>query len=197
MASSSLEEISLILRAKRGEAVAIEEVIRRYGWMVRSVVRKYFTPNGTEEDLEQEGAMAVFKAIKEYDPRKNDNVSAYISMCIDSAVKDALRMATRNKHRTLNEAVSLADFNENLDPPTPTEYVYDPVHNYIEREGLDTFYDNVANLCSDLHVRVLKYYLDGYTYDEIAALTGVNRKKVDNVMFTVKKKIKDNKNIFR
>lgn len=183
-------------QAQAGDKVAIDAILSRYGWLVRSVVRKYFTPNGTEEDLEQEGTMAVFKAINEYDPKKNDSISAFLAMRIDSAVKDALRKATRNKHRTLNEAVSLADFNDNLDAPTPTEYVYDPVHKYIEREGLDSFYDNIARLCSDLHVRVLRYYFDGYTYEEIAALTGINRKKVDNIMFTVKKKIKDNKSIF-
>ena len=194
--ASNPDEIALMEQAKTGDKVATEAILSRYGWLVRSVVRKYFTPNGTEEDLEQEGTMAVFKAIKEYDPQKNDSVAAFLAMRIDSAVKDALRKATRNKHRTLNEAVSLADFNDNLDAPTPNEYVYDPVHKYIEREGLDSFYDNIARLCSDLHVRVLRYYFDGYTYEEIAALTGINRKKVDNIMFTVKKKIKDNKNIF-
>ncbi len=194
--ASNPEEIALIKQAGTGDIVATEAIIARYGWLVRSVVRKYFTPNGTEEDLEQEGTMAVFKAIKEYDPQKNDSVTAFLAMRIDSAVKDALRKATRNKHRTLNEAVSLAGFNDNLDAPTPTEYVYDPVHKYIEREGLDSFYNNIARLCSDLHVRVLRYYFDGYTYEEIASLTGINRKKVDNIMFTVKKKIKENKNIF-
>ena len=43
---------------------------------------------------------------------------------------------------------------------------------------------------------VLRYFLEGYTYAEIASMTGINSKKVDNIMYTVKKKIKDNKNIF-
>ena len=194
---NSLNDVELILRAQKGDTLAMEAVISRYFWLVRSVVRKYFINNGTEEDLFQEGCISIFKAVREYDPQKNKNIISYMSMCIDSDVKDALRTATRNKHRLLNDAVSLTTLRDtNDDTSTPTEYVYDPVHNYIEREGLDTFYENISKLCSELHVRVLKFYLEGYTYSEIAALTGVNEKKVDNVMTAVKKKIKDNKNLF-
>ena len=193
---SDNEEINLILQAQKGDTVALEAVISRYFWLVRSIVRKYFITNGTEDDLCQEGCLSILKAVREYDPEKNDNVVAFMSICIDGGVKDALRAATRNKHKFLNDAVSLTTFAENTDGNVPPEYVYDPVHNYIEREGLDTFYENVGKICSDLHVTVLRYFLEGYTYAEIASMTGVNSKKVDNIMYNVKKKIKDNKKIF-
>lgn len=193
---SDNEEINLILKAQKGDTVAMEAVISRYFWLVRSIVRKYFITNGNEDDLFQEGCLSIFKAVREYDPKKNENVVYFMSMCIESGVKDALRSATRNKHKLLSDAVSLTSFSENADGSVPSEYVYDPVHNYIEREGLDTFYENVSKICSELHVTVLRYFLEGYTYAEIASMTGINSKKVDNIMYTVKKKIKDNKNIF-
>ncbi len=189
------DDVTLILKAQKGDPLAIETVISRFFWLVRSIVRKYFITNGTEEDLFQEGCLSIFKAVREYDPEKNKNVLAYMSMCIDSDIKDALRSSTRNKHRILNESVSLTSLSETGDD-TPTEYIYDPVYNYIEREGLERFYSNIATLCSELHVKVLRYYLDGYTYAEIAALTGINEKKVDNIMFNVKKKIRENKKLF-
>ena len=193
---SDNEEINLVLKAQKGDNVAMEAVISRYFWLVRSIVRKYFITNGTEDDLFQEGCLSIFKAVREYDPEKNDNFMAFVSMCIEGGIRDALRAATRNKHKLLNDAVSLTTFTDNSDGNVPTEYVYDPVHNYIEREGLENFYENVGKICSDLHVTILRYFLEGYTYSEIASMTGVNSKKVDNIMYTVKKKIKDNKEMF-
>lgn len=193
---SDNEEINLILKAQKGDTVALEAVISRYFWLVRSIVRKYFITNGNEDDLFQEGCLSILKAVREYDPEKNDNILFFMSLCIEAGVRDALRAATRNKHKLLSDAVSLTSFSENADGNVPSEYVYDPVHNYIEREGLDTFYENVGKICSELHVTVLRYFLEGYTYAEIASMTGINSKKVDNIMYTVKKKIKENKNIF-
>ena len=193
---SDNEEINLILKAQKGDTVALEAVISRYFWLVRSIVRKYFITNGNEDDLFQEGCLSILKAVREYDPEKNDNILFFMSLCIEAGIRDALRAATRNKHKLLSDAVSLTSFSENTDGAVPSEYVYDPVHNYIEREGLDTFYENVGKICSDLHVTVLKYFLEGYTYAEIASMTGITAKKVDNIMYNVKKKIKENKNIF-
>ena len=186
----------LVMRAQNGDEVALEALILRYGWLVRSVIRKYFVASGTEEDLYQEGCLAIPKAIKRYDPEKNGNVMSYLTMCIDADIKDALRSATREKHKILNDAVSLTSLSENTDGKVPSEYIYDPVHNFIEREGLDIFYENVGKICSELHVKILRYYLDGYTYAQIASILGIPEKKVDNAMMRVKKKIKENKNLF-
>ncbi len=189
------EDTVLILKAKAGDAVATDAIIDRYTWLARSVVRKYFTTNCTEEDLVQEGCLGIAKGIQTYDPDKNPNLVAYFSMCIDANIKDALRMATRRKHRVLSGAISLTSLEE-TGASLPAEFIYDPVHNYIEREGLDLFYRNLSALCSPFQLQVLHLYLEGYTYAEIAAVLRVTAKKVDNALAETKKKIKQNPKLF-
>ncbi len=186
------QEKDLILRAKSGDSECMEALISKYMWLARSKARKYFLVSGTYDDLLQEGLMGIFKAIRDFDPEKNDNLTAFVSMCIGSQIKDAIRRSSRAKNRPLNEAVTL----EGLDNNLPSELVYDPVHNYIEREGVEHFYEKMASLFKPAQLDVLRYYLDGYTYSEIAELVSMPVKKVDNTLHTIKTKIKKNRELF-
>lgn len=186
------QEKELILKAQSGDAQAMEALISKYMWLARSKARKYFLASGGYDDLLQEGLMGIFKAIRDFDPEKNDNLTAFMSLCIGSQIKDAIRSASRTKQRILNDAVSLDSLDNNL----PSEFIYDPIHNYIEREGVENFYHKMETLFKPSQITVLKYYLEGYTYSEIAELTGIPTKKVDNTLHTVKNKIKKNKELF-
>lgn len=184
--------IELVKKAQQGDSVAMESLIAEYMWLARSKARKYFLSSGGYDDLLQEGLMGIFKAIRDFDPEKNDNLTAFMSMCIGSQIKDAIRTSSRAKHKILSDAAPI----ETLDANLPTEYVYDPVHNYIEREGVDSFYNKMNGLFNESQLTVLKYYLDGYTYAEIAELTKTPVKKVDNTLHNIKTKIKKNRELF-
>ena len=184
--------IELVRRAQKGDSVAMESLIAEYMWLARSKARKYFLSSGSYDDLLQEGLMGIFKAIRDFDPDKNDNLTAFMSMCIGSQIKDAIRTSSRAKHKVLSDAVSI----ESLDSNLPSEFVYDPVHNFIEREGVNSFYDKMDGMFSDAQMTVLKYYLDGYTYAEISDLTGMPVKKVDNTLHSIKTKLKKNRELF-
>ena len=188
----NLPEHDLIMKAKSGDADCMEALISKYMWLARSKARKYFLVSGSYDDLLQEGLMGIFKAIRDFDPEKNDNLTAFVSMCIGSQIKDAIRRSSRAKNRPLNEAVAL----EGLDNNLPSELVYDPVHNYIEREGVEHFYEKMASLFKPSQIEVLRYYLDGYTYSEIADLVSMPVKKVDNTLHSIKTKIKKNRELF-
>ena len=186
------EDILLARLAKNGDLEAQEILIRKYAWIARSKARKFFVEGGTYEDLAQEGMIGIWKAIRDYDNTKNDSFLCYINMCVSSEIRDAIRTQTRIKHKTLNEAVSLSDFDKNVAP----EYITDPITNYLEKEGTESFYEKIETLCTEQQLEVLKYYFEGYTYNEIAKLTGLSHKKVDNVLAAVKSKIKKNKELF-
>lgn len=186
------QELELVQKAKAGDADSMEALISRYMWIARSKARKYFLASGSYDDLLQEGLMGVFKGIRDYDPEKNDSLSAFISMCVGNQIKDAVRSASRAKHRSLNDAVSLDGLDNNL----PSEYVYDPVHNFIEREGVESFYRKMERLFKPEQILILRYYFEGYTYIEIAELTGIPVKKVDNTLHQIKTKIKKNEELF-
>ena len=188
----SNEDYALVLRAQNGDSLAMEALIKKYMWLARSIARKYFLSNGGYDDLLQEGLMGLFHAVRNFDPQKNDNLVGFMSMCISSAIKDAVRSSARIKNRILSEATTLENFDQNV----PIEYVYDPVHNYIEREGVENFYVKMNELFKPFQLTVLKYYLEGYTYVEIAEIMELPVKKIDNTLHQIKTKIKKNRDLF-
>lgn len=186
------EDYALVERAQNGDSVATEALINKYMWLARSIARKYFLSNGSYDDLLQEGLMGLFHAIRNFNPNKNDNLVGFMSLCVSSAIKDAVRNSSRIKNRVLSEATTL----ENFDQKIPVEYVYDPVHNYIEREGVENFYEKMNVLFKPFQLTVLKYYLEGYTYVEIAGIMQQPVKKIDNTLHQIKTKIKKNRDLF-
>ncbi len=187
--------LELLLKARSGDMTAMEAIFTRYLGLVRSIARKYFTPNGTDDDLVQAGILGILKGIQNYDPAKNDNLGAYMSMCIKSNIKDCIRAANRERNKPLNEAISIEKLDE-TGTGLSGEYIDDPLYNYIEQEGLELFYQIVEKLCNKQAVQVLRYYLEGYTYNEIASMMHLDAKKVDNILSGVKAKIKKNEKLF-
>ncbi len=185
-------DLILVKQAQKGNLEAQEALIIRYSWIARSKARNYFIEGGTRDDLAQEGMLGIWKAIRDFDAEKNDNFAAFAKMCVSSQIKDALRTHNRNKHKPLNDALSLTAADNN---PSP-EYVSDPVGTYIEKEGMDSFYEKLNSLCTKQQMTVLKYYFEGYSYSEIAALADLPVKKVDNILLAIKTKIKKNKELF-
>lgn len=185
-------DLELVKKAKNGDIEAQEALLVRYAWIARSKARNYFLEGGTRDDLAQEGMLGIWKAIRDFDVNKNDNFVTFVNMCVGSQIKDALRTHNRNKHKPLNGAVSLTAVDDNIAP----EYVSDPIGTYIEREGTESFYGKLNALFTEQQLTVLKYYFEGYTYSEIAALTGLPTKKVDNILLAIKTKIKKNKELF-
>ena len=189
---ASPEDYALVERAQAGDSVAMEALIKKYMWLARSIARKFFLNDGGYDDLLQEGLMGLFHAVRNFDAKKNDNLVGFMAMCIGSAIKDAVRSSSRVKNRILSEATTL----EALDQNVPVEYVYDPVHNYIEREGADHFYEKMNELFKPFQLTVLRYYLEGYTYVEIAEMLDQPVKKIDNTLHQIKVKIRKNKDLF-
>ncbi len=186
------EDAALVKRAQNGDLEAQEALIVKYMWLARSKARNYFLEGGTQDDLMQEGLLGLWKAIKDYDETKNDSFMSFASMCIVSRITDTLRTQTRQKNKTLNEAVSLSELGDSC----VKDYGNDPIANYIVRDGTESFYEIIEQICTEEQIKVLKLYLEGYTYAEIASMTGLSSKKVDNVLLAIKKKIKQNKELF-
>ncbi len=186
------EDAALVKRAQSGDLEAQEALIVKYMWLARSKARNYFLEGGTQDDLMQEGLLGLWKAIKDYDETKNDSFMSFASMCIVSRITDTLRTQTRQKNKTLNEAVSLSELGDSC----VKDYGNDPISDYIVRDGTESFYEIIEQICTEEQIKVLKLYLEGYTYAEIASMTGLSSKKVDNVLLAIKKKIKQNKELF-
>lgn len=192
---SNNDDIELIEKIKNGDNDALDTLIRKYMGLVRSVVRKCFLVGGDEEDLFQEGLMAILNAVKSYNPQKNINFSSFVTVCVRTRIIDAIRTASRFKHKSLNEASSLSD-SDQLDALNITTNFFDPLDSYLEREWMDTFYSNLQALLTEEQNQILQLYFKGYTYKEISEKLKFSNKKVDNSLNAIKNKIRKKRSDF-
>ncbi|HKL73881.1 MAG TPA: sigma-70 family RNA polymerase sigma factor [Clostridia bacterium] len=193
MEKQALDDLTLVKQAQQGDTASMEVLILRYRGLARSKARKFFLANGTFDDLLQEGLLGVFKAIRDFDEKKNDNFTSFAAMCVSSQITDAIRTSSRGKHKALNDALSLSDIDENI----PDSNNSDPLDYYTMLENTENFYEKLKNLVKPAQLTVLKYYLDGYAYTEISQKLNMPLKKIDNILHSIRLKIKNNKELFK
>lgn len=193
---NKIDDNQLIESIRNGDTDSLDLLIRRYMGLARSMVRKSFLVGGEEEDLYQEGLMAIINAVKLYDKTKNRSFSSFVTTCIKSRIIDTIRTATRYKHKPLNEASSLSQTNEaDLISNTPNQII-DPLDSYLEREWMDNFHKNINRLLSPQQKDILELYFKGYSYSEISQKVNLPIKKIDNTLLAIKNKIRKEQNKF-
>ncbi len=197
MDKNQARDLDLILRARAGERNATEELIKKYTPLVRYIVRNYYARFLDFEDLMQEGLIGLLHAIDEYNyERFNIKFSSFAYICIIRKIQNVVKQTNGNKHKTLNDAVSLFSYvnpDENrmiLDVVPSTDGVADPARVAEERYMDQRIEELLRAHLSVLEYRVIKMLIEGYSVREIELEIGVNAKIVDNARTRVRLKLK-------
>ena len=168
---------------------AEEELVRRYGRLVRACARPLFLAGGDSEDLIQEGMMGLLKAIRSYNPEKAASFRTYAEICIRSKLATAVRAAQRDKHLPLNHSISFETplFDGTSEFLFPSEESPEDV--VIGREELQERTDALKGQLSGFEAEILSYYLGGLSCAEIADRVNRPCKSVDNAIQRIRRKI--------
>ncbi len=186
-------DAALCQLAAHGDRLAEEELILRYGRLVRMCARPYFLVGGDSEDLIQEGLLGLLKAIRDYNPQRTASFKTFAELCIRNRLNSAVRAANRDKHQPLNRYVS-APFPAGV-PEGHTagfanpDQLLDPEAFVIGREELAELTGTWMGLLSGLEAEILGHYLNGLTTKEITAITGKSPKSVDNAVQRARRKL--------
>ncbi len=194
------EEKELLLRCQKGDNDATEEMLNRYKNMVRSKATALYLVGADKEDLIQEGMIGLFKAIREYDPERNDSFAAFAGLCITRQMYTAIKASNTKKNQPLNNYVSfdLYAFAEDGAPTEPGTAPYDtagywqkdPEESVIDREHALWVEEEVVSSLSGMERQVLSYYAAGMPYQEIAKVMEKEPKSIDNALQRIRKKLK-------
>jgi RNA polymerase sporulation-specific sigma factor len=198
--SKALPEVDdhyLIALAKSGNSEAYEMVCKRYYGFVRLKASSYFLIGGDSDDLIQEGLVGLYKAIRDYRTDRESSFRNFAELCITRQIITAVKTSTRNKHTPLNQYVSFNsppgagddDGDQTLDEMLPGSHVHDPVNQAISSEELTSLVGCLSTTLSELEGDVLRFYLDGYSYEEIGVKIDCDAKTVDNALQRVKRKV--------
>ncbi len=179
----------------QGDDMAEEYLLDKYKNFVRSKARSYFLIGADHEDIVQEGMIGLYKAIRDYRPEKLSSFRAFAELCITRQIITAIKTATRQKHIPLNSYISLNKplYDEESDRTLLDVLVEGRVSNpeeiIINREDLVNIHEKINDVLSGLEQDVLNAYLDGKSYQEIAAALGRHVKSIDNALQRVKRKL--------
>ena len=182
--------------AQAGDREAEDILIRRYVEMIRGKAHLYFIVGADSEDVIQEGMIGLFKAIHDYSGNREATFKTFAELCINRQILTAVKTASRRKHQPLNDSVSLSTPVDEtgggtLEESLGGDMASNPEVVFMENTLSSLLTDENSTLFSSMERRVLKEYLAGKKYPEIAQSLGKSYKAVDNAMQRIRRKISE------
>lgn len=191
-----LTDEEVVFAVKEGEDRAAQDyLINKYRNFVRAKARSYFLIGADREDIIQEGMIGLYKAIRDFRNDKLSSFRAFAELCVTRQIITAIKTATRQKHIPLNSYISLnkpiydEDSDRTLLDVLSGARISDPEELVISREEFVDIEEKMEEILSDLEWKVLMSYLDGKSYQEIAAELRRHVKSIDNALQRVKRKL--------
>ena len=198
---NNMSDEELLEAIKKDDTQALDFLICKYKDLVNSKVNKYFIIGAEKEDIVQEGLIGLYKAVKDYNPDKQNSFKSFANLCIERQLITAIKSSNRQKHMPLNSYLSLnMTAFENEDGNNDTQIV-DVLENTVIEDPLDTitkkeYFLSVENVIdsslSDFEKKVLNRYVQGESYVKIAERLDAPVKSVDNAIQRIRKKTAKN-----
>ena len=169
------ELANLIGRAASGDDGAFSELCRIYEALVKKSVASFSARiDMPPEDIKQEALLALSRAAAKYD-LENTKVTfgLFAKICIKNALISLERKSATQKRRREKSRDSVEALGEN-DGWTQS---------FVSSERIE-------KLLTPFENKVLQMFVEGLSYDEIASEMNVGKKKVDNTLYRLRKKLK-------
>ena len=189
------DEYDIVLKASKGDKIALEYIIKKYKNFVKAKAKSYFLIGEDKEDIIQEGMIGLYKAVRDFDASKTNSFKGFADICITRQIITAIKTATRQKHIPLNSYISLnkpvydEESERTLLDIIATSIVTDPEELIISKEELKHIESKMNELLSELELQVVEYYLNGKSYQYIADKLQRDVKSIDNALQRVKRKL--------
>ena len=191
-----LSDEELISRLREGHEDIRDYLMEKHKNLVRKKARALYLIGGDNDDLIQEGMIGLYKAIRDFDPERGASFHTFADLCISRQLYTAVQASRRQKHQPLNSYVSLSDSDNEEQTSSRAAYAGNYARNrnpeelFIARENLEDMEELIEKKLSRFEREVLRYYLSGMNYSQIADTLGKSSKATDNALQRIKKKIK-------
>ena len=202
---NKLPEDDIINMAQSGNDEAMTFLMEKYKSLVRQKTRTFFLTGGDKDDLIQAGKIGLYKAICDYIPEREASFKTFAELCISRHVYSAIKISNRMKNQPLNTYISIyaPAFSVNNEPDE-SGFMIDqeleiaegnPEDIIINRESAVFVHKQLFKGLSKMETQVLSRYLDGMTYQEIAADMDKTPKSIDNALQRIKNKLNRQRNL--
>lgn len=192
----NLTDEEIIKEIRLGDDEALTYILEKYKDLVNAKVGKYFIIGAEREDTIQEGMIGLFKAIKCFEPDKQNSFKSFANICIERQLITAIKTSNRQKHMPLNSYLSLnTSAYENNDDDSielletfNSNTIEDPLETIMKQEEYTEVEKAVNKNLSNFERQVLTRFLNGESYNKIAEKLETPVKSVDNAIQRIRKK---------
>jgi len=197
----NIADEELLIRLRAGEEKIIDYIMNKYKNLVRGKAKSMFLVGADQEDLIQEGMIGLFKAIRNYDSKKEASFYTFADLCISRQLSTAIQSSRRQKHEPLNSYISIDENRtRDFDDTGKREDAFlrdflsseeqNPEEVVIDNENVAGLKETIERELSDFEKKVLDSYIKGKSYGQIAKELGKDEKATDNALQRVKTKIR-------
>ena len=170
------EKTEIIDRLRSGEHAALGDLMQSYQNYVYSILSTMLRTHEAEEAT-QDTFIKIYKNIDQYNG--NSKLTTWMYRIAYRTGLDYLKR--RKNHRSLDESLNEEPFADSIEPMALSD-----MRNWIDRE-LNKLDPKDAAL-------VRLYYLNEYSIQEVADITGISISNVKIKLFRSRKKLKSNLN---
>ena len=163
---------------------AFTQLSMRYIIIIRNRASELRHDSTDFDDLIQEGLIGLHRAALTYRDGGGASFRTYAEVCIRNRLVSMVRMQNR-KNRLDMSSVPLE---EQTDAQASSET--EPENVVLAGESTTEMWERIKELLSAMELSVLKSYLDGLSYGEIAAKNGISEKACNNAMQRVRRKLR-------
>ncbi len=178
------EDERLVSLAGKGDSEAVAELLVRFLPLVKIKAASFKLDGLESDDLAQEGLLGLLNAIYSYKRENGASFATYASACVKNRMISAARSHMARRNLPLNFSLPFDDivsFGSIAD---------DPQEILAAKEETARLLEIINFKLSGFEKSVLKRYLIGESYEQIAKALGTKAKAVDNALQRIKKKLK-------
>ncbi|HNZ26792.1 MAG TPA: RNA polymerase sigma factor RpoD/SigA [Spirochaetota bacterium] len=196
------EEVELSKRIQKGDALALDKMIRCNLRLVVKIAKRYMTPEWQLCDLIQEGNIGLMKAAEKFDYRKKVKFSTYASWWIKQAIirsisnkRRIIRLPHRKEEKLKKINKTISELTQELNRSPSVEEISDKVgYKEIDIINLKNITENFVSIDSEVNEEgfVFLNFLNDEKYCPERILSQDNLKKLtEEILESLKIKEKE------
>ena len=183
--NSNFNTNKLIELVISGDSDAFSMLVEKYNPMLKKIFNSYTTDEMSKEDIEdlgQEGLIAFYRAILNFDREQSDvEFGLYAKICVTNSMISYKRASTKKSNESL---IGDEEMNSITDPDGE-------VSKFFERQESEReLGEHIEKALSQYENDVWSFYVNGYSSKEIAKKLNSSEKSIDNAIFRIRRKLK-------
>lgn len=179
-------DYELLYLAKEDPDTIVNILYKKYNKILYSKALKYSSSKNLIEDYLNEAKLSLYEAVENY--QDECAFITYLNTCLDRSLSNYKKSLNRNKHKILNESLSI-DNREILDLIPMNDERYNPEKIVIEESSYIELKEKILNRLTWKEELIFNLKEQNYTNKEISEITDNNLRTVYNIINRIKNKV--------